>query len=261
MPRLRDDLKGHRVTDTAEISCNICGGTDFREFARRPKAHCAGCGSVERTRGMMHLIDSMGLVQPGFRVLHFAPERGIGERIIKVVGAENYDSYDIAPERYWRGLGVKRFDLTEAHLLPTAHYDLILHSHVLEHIPCYLAPVIWHLQRALTPNGAHLFCIPVFGARHESDFNAISDEDKTRRFGQSDHVRKFGRDDMAMTLGMVLDLNPRTFGIQIDHDLAARHNIKPNEVRNSMFLMRKGDLLLSEAREYGPQVAQSGQEP
>ncbi|KKM14894.1 hypothetical protein LCGC14_1701530 [marine sediment metagenome] len=197
---------------------------------------------------MMHLLESRDLVRPGMRILHFAPEQGIGQRLMEIVGPENYEAYDLFPGIYHESLNVKEFDLTQASRLRTEAYDLILHAHVLEHIPCYIAAVLWHLQRALTATGAHLFCMPVLPGRHESDFNPITEQDRLRRFGQKDHVRRFGVEDMEMTLGQVFDLNAQNSGIKLDPAIVAAHNIDAAEIERTVFLMRKDDLLLSEKR-------------
>jgi Methyltransferase domain len=228
------------------MTCNICGSSDFVPFVRRPNALCNNCRSLERTRGLWHLIESRKLVTRGMRVLHFAPEPAIAHKLIKIVGKKNYTAYDICPENYLADLNVQKFDLTKSELLPSEHYDFIFHCHVLEHIPCYVASVIWHLQRALTQKGTHLFCIPLLPGKHESDFNPNSDEVNTARFGQKDHIRRFGTLDLDMTIGKVLRMDSNTYGLEIEPEFARAHNIRAMEIKLTAFMMRKGDLILSE---------------
>lgn len=234
--------------DQESPCCNICGGSAFKPFANRPAAQCVQCWSLERSRAMAFFIERWGLLQPGRRVLHFAPERGIGTMVQRAVGTDNYEAYDLFPELFYPGLGVQHFDLTACATLETERYDLIIHAHVMEHIPCYIAPVFWHLHRALAPGGTHLFFIPVMRGRHASDFNDISEDERRLRFGQKDHVRRFGEADIDMTIGMIFDLHAGNSRFEISEGFATRHRINPTEVRRTMFAPKKGDLLLSEKR-------------
>lgn len=116
---------------------------------------------------------------------------------------------------------------------------------MLEHIPTYVAVVIWHFHRALKDGGKHLFCIPVMRGSHASDFNELSDEERTKLFGQKDHVRRFGDQDINATLGSVLKLDQNTSSFDISNEIADQHCINANEVKRTIFLMGKDDILLS----------------
>ncbi|MBL4558889.1 MAG: hypothetical protein JKP98_23075 [Rhodobacteraceae bacterium] len=214
------------------------------EFNGRPEALCESCHSLERTRAMAYLLKENGLLRNGIRIAHFAPERAIGLKLMEIVGPANYHSFDIAPERYDKALNTQAFDLTKAERLPTDYYDLIIHSHVMEHIPCYITPVLWHLQRALTPSGRHLCVIPMLGARSESDFSDLSDYERAHRFGQKDHFRRFGTEDVNMTLGKIFNLNPRNYRLKVPDEVAAKHNFSKREVYKTFFFFEKSDLLL-----------------
>jgi phosphoglycolate phosphatase len=198
---------------------------------------------LERTRALAYFLDEFELVKPGFRVLHFAPEHAIGKKILNIVGPQNYEAYDLLPELYHSDLNVRKFDLSEPHNLRGERYDLIVHCHILEHIPIYTAVVLWHLQRALTQNGKHIFFLPVLPGMSATDFGA-SDEERTARFGQADHIRKFGFDDLERTIGQVLHLGSHSHGIKLPADVAVKHNMSVNEVARTMFIFSKDDLRL-----------------
>jgi len=237
------------MADEQTPECNICGGTSFGPFVRRPIARCTQCGSLERSRAIMHLVKTRDLVRPGMKIIHFAPERSVGAKLMSIVGRDNYEAYDLFPDQFDSALNVQKFDLTEASTLPSGRYDLVLHSHILEHIPCYVAVVLWHLHRSLTKTGTHLFCIPVARRHHsESDFTPLSDDVRLARFGQRDHCRIFGQEDLGKTIGQVFDLTSETSGLTVPEAVALRHNFDVEEVRRTIFAMRKTDLLLSEAR-------------
>lgn len=188
------------------VFCNVCGSSDLRDFNGRPSAICASCGAVERTRILKTILDATQWLQPGQRVMHLAPELGIG-RFIKGIVGSGYEAFDISPERYPPELNTRQLDLvTGAEKLPSQHYDIVLHSHVMEHLPCNETVVLYHLHRSLKPSGKHIFCIPIHDGHYESDLGNLSGEERTRRFHQHDHIRRFGRADFRNTIGMIFDL-------------------------------------------------------
>ncbi len=205
--------------------CNLCGARSFIDYAGRAAAMCTECGSVERTRALKLILDHFKLIWPGARVLHIAPELGIARHIHATVG-EGYDPVDLAPERY-REVGARRFDLAEdAARLPGATYDLILHSHVMEHITCDVTSVLWHLHRAIKFSGKHVFCVPIMPGYYESDLSpALTPEQRFKRFGLHDHVRRFGAVDLEQTLGMVFDLEPCDLPRAVGEETLRRFNI------------------------------------
>jgi phosphoglycolate phosphatase len=196
---------------------------------------------------MLHL-QRIGVPRAGQRVLHFAPERGLAERLRDIVGAANYEAYDLHPESY--GSGTQRFDLCrQAHELPSARYDLIVHSHVLEHLPCNYSAVLFHLHRALASDGLHVCCVPFLEGHYEEQGGRLSNAERKRRFGQEDHVRRFGAADVADTLGMVVRL-PSAYDLTglFPVEALQRANI-PDYARSgysphSVLVLCKEDLLL-----------------
>lgn len=227
--------------------CNICDGISFREVRGRPNAECVNCGSRERTRAIFELIERYNLLGSATRVLHFSPELGLSDRIKAKVGQELYDSYDLNPQNYSKCIGVKKFDLTvDAHLLPSRKYDLIIHSHVMEHIHSWVAPVLWHIHRSLTRSGTHLFCIPISMGHSTSNIGPLSKEERNHQFGQSDHVRRFGHLDIDKTIGAVFRLSPETNGLPFDESTAIKYGINIEKARREIFMMKKDDLLLTE---------------
>ena len=98
-----------------------------------------------------------------WKVLHVAPDKQLAPYFTSVCNA-GYDPVDLHPRHYANSIGrsVRRLDLCrEATSLPDETYDLVIHSHVVEHIPCNVTLVLQHLQRAVKRGGVHLFAIPV----------------------------------------------------------------------------------------------------
>lgn len=229
--------------------CNICGATEFRDRGWRQKIQCKGCGSVERTRVLKLTLDKLDVLKPGSRVLHFAPERGIAEFVRDRVGEENYDARDLFPELYPH-INAKKFDLVhDVQGLPSKVYDVIIHNHVMEHLPCNITAVLFHLHRALTDDGVHLFSVPIMPGFYEESVFPISEAEREKRFGQNDHVRRFGLEDLDRSIGMIFRL-PGHYRLE---DLARADELDaaniPTRVRNgftssTVFVMKKNDILL-----------------
>ncbi|UXU07195.1 class I SAM-dependent methyltransferase [Agrobacterium tumefaciens] len=232
------------------MQCNICGSGSFIAMNKRPNVRCSGCGSVERTRVIKMMLDQLGLPKPGMRVLHLAPEEGLANYLRGIVGADNYDARDIDLERY-KKIKVTYFDLVkDVDKLPSKAFDLIIHSHVMEHLPCNVTAVLFHLHRALTDNGAHVCSIPICDGYYEESTFPLPDAERERRFGQFDHVRRFGTEDLHLTLGMLFKI-PKTYDLTTTFSEADLNsaNIPATTWRgyspHSVLALKKGDLLLN----------------
>lgn len=233
--------------------CNVCGNDQFIEMNGRAAVRCTSCSSFERTRVIKLLLDRLGLPKKGMRVLHLAPELGLARYIRGVVGEENYDARDIDLERY-QNVKVTYFDLVkDVHTLPTGHFDLIIHSHVMEHLPCNVTAVLWHLHRALSETGTHVFAFPILDGHYEESLFPLSDAERHQRFGQFDHVRRFGNRDLQQSLGMLFRL-PETYDLTalFSKDMLVQANIPESAWRgynvHSVFALQKGDLLLRDEK-------------
>lgn len=186
------------------MKCNICGSRDFVDMGNRLRVRCQSCGSLERTRLLYLFFESLGL-SGNLRILHIAPEKGLYHKIKSLPGIE-YVAADIEPARFTFADDCQYIDLTKMEEWPSDHFDLILHSHVIEHIPCSLAYPMFHLHRILKKDGVHLCIIPFMGGKYDETFAEIGDQERTRRFGQHDHVRRLGRDDLSSHLGAIVNL-------------------------------------------------------
>lgn len=232
----------------AKYICNLCESDRFIDFHGRPNVMCAQCGSVERTRALKFVLDKFNIVKSGQRVLHFAPETGIGRHLKSIVGSR-YEARDYDPARYPQELKVRKFDLAvDTENLPSQRYDLILHSHVMEHIKCDVTSVLYHLHRSLKRTGRHVFCVPIMWGNYEADFKEVGEHERNRRFGQGDHVRKFGRADIEATIGKVFHLPTYDLEAEFGRDALIRANIPEMAWRgmnsHTFFVLKKNDLKL-----------------
>lgn len=180
------------------MQCPLCGGTEFIDFRERTAIKCATCQSLPRHRSVWLLLRDYVRPKRDWRVLHIAPELSTARQLMTLC-AEGYEPVDFKPKHFERKLGrpVKRFNLvTDSPALPSDHYDLVLHSHVMEHIPADIGPIWKHLTRTIKPGGFHLFALPILrGASGEDLDPAMAPEERRIRFGNKQHMRRFGQSD------------------------------------------------------------------
>jgi len=173
------------------LRCSCCGGR-FRSFEPhgrdpRPAARCPGCGALERHRALCGRIDD--LIRPEERVLHFAPEPGI-ERILRARQAE-YLTSDID------GQVDVHADVSRLPL-PSEAFDVVLISHVLEHVADD-RQALHELRRVLRPGGRAIMQHPLEpDLEHTLEDPSVTDPaERLRRFGQEDHVRLYAEHDFV----------------------------------------------------------------
>ncbi|HMF52543.1 MAG TPA: methyltransferase domain-containing protein [Candidatus Saccharimonadales bacterium] len=199
----------------AERNCNICGQNDlFRPIGwpLRPEAMCPHCGSLERHRLFKLWLDENRERIAGKRILHFAPEAAISNLVRPL--AKAYVTADIAPGRDLQ-LNIEKIEL------PDESYDLILCSHVLEHVDDRAA--VAELHRILVIGGIALLMIPIIEGWATTYQNRTITEpsDREIHFGQEDHVRYFGSDfrDRIRHAGFSLDEFTAEGAIVVKHGL------------------------------------------
>jgi len=177
--------------------CPICSSESFQPYNGRAGAQCSRCKSLERGRLLWLAMQKLDLLRPGLRTLHLGPERFLTERLSASSG-ELYHPCDVDPSRYRVGrMHVFPLDAcADLAKLPSACFDLVIHNHVLEHLPCKPDDVLHEMARVMVPGGTMLFSVPFRGARTDEDVSPeLSDDDRRARFGQPDHLRVFGTRD------------------------------------------------------------------
>ncbi len=149
-------------------------------------ALCPGCGALPRNRLLWLALGRERLVGGGDEVLHFAPEACLTDRIRALAG--RYRTADLYADGVDLVLDIERIDL------PDASIDVLICSHVLEHVDDKAA--IREIHRILRPGGCALILVPVaegWGRTYEDD--AIrTPRDRALHYGKDNHVRRYGRD-------------------------------------------------------------------
>lgn len=179
--------------------CPICSTTEFKEYNNRPMAMCSKCGAFERGRLAWMMLEKLNCLREGVRFLNLAPEPFMiffGAPILK----EGYTAADYDPSLFSKwNKPIMKLDLChDIAAMKEGSYDVIMHNHVMEHVPCAVPTVLSNLNRLLSPGGYHLISVPIRpGAETIEDLDPnLSEEERKVRFGQSDHMRIFGEKNL-----------------------------------------------------------------
>jgi hypothetical protein len=197
--------------------CPVCAHTQFDAYGGRKDARCTGCGALERGRLSWLILERLDLLKPGVRILNLAPEPFmlcIGSKIF----GDTYVASDYDPSAFskWKQ-PIRKIDMCRDLLaLEAGSFDVVMHNHVLEHLPCEISPVLQNLNRLVAPGGVHMFSTPIMpNVRTIADLDpSLSSEERRARFGQEDHMRLFGDldfMDLIEVVGMrsgLIDLEP-----------------------------------------------------
>lgn len=130
------------------------------------------------------------------------PERLLAQ-FIQTVKSIDYLSGDLS-----NPLAMVNMDITDIHY-PDNSFDVILCSHVLEHVP-EDRKAMAELFRVLTPGGWAILQVPITAEQTFEDASVIDPLERDRLFGQFDHVRRYGRDfrDRLESAGFIVEVLP-----------------------------------------------------
>ena len=189
------------------VHCNVCdrhfrkfmsAGVDAEVLTRcdvvgggfRDNALCPYCLAAERTRLICRYLKEIFGVHTNDKplCLHIAPEWPLVKQIkkqlnIKVITGDLYSPYVD-----------KIIDVTSINE-PDNTYDIVICSHVLEHIPDDKTAIA-ELYRVLKPGGRAILQVPISLTLETTIENLPSDsrEQRLENYGQVDHVRLYGQD-------------------------------------------------------------------
>lgn len=188
--------------------CPTCGftGQSFEPGGTRPRpnARCPTCRSLERHRlAWLYLSTQTDLLSGApKRMLHVAPEPPITRRLREAPWID-YVSADLDSP-----VAMVKMDITDIPY-PDASFDVAYCSHVLEHVPDDRRAMS-ELFRVLRPGGWAILQVPIWRTVTEEDLSVTDPEERTRRFGQFDHVRSYGRDyaERLASVGFSVTVDP-----------------------------------------------------
>ena len=173
------------------------GYVNLRENVLSP-----GTLSLERHRLLwLYLQNKTGFFNSQLKVLHFAPEQAFYKRFKKIKNLK-YITTDLHSP-----LADIKADITDLPF-PDNEFDVILCNHVLEHIPDD-TKAMQELYRVMKPGGWGIFQIPIDENRQATfqDDSITDPDERTRIFGQYDHVRVYGTDyyDKLRSIGFTVE--------------------------------------------------------
>ncbi|MDR1964042.1 MAG: methyltransferase domain-containing protein [Planctomycetaceae bacterium] len=183
------------VCSPTKSFCPICQNGNRFSFIcsgrlRRPNSVCPVCGSFERHRFIWLCFENYwfknGIDKTEITLLHFAPESCFKQKFHRLFGA-GYMTGDITP-----GRAKKIVDITNIGF-PDESYHYIVCNHVLEHIPDDKR-ALSELYRVLKKGGTAFLSVPIRGETTDEDLSVVDPAERTKRFGQYDHVRYYGLD-------------------------------------------------------------------
>lgn len=216
---------GHRV------ECPVCGrkASRFAEFNGRPNAMCPSCFSLERHRVLfLYLRRQTDALRRPQQILHFAAEKCLARRLRSVHGAgyvtaDSMDQFiamiEIKPDRI--------MNITDI-AAPAASFDLVICSHVLEHV-LEDRRAMAELHRVLRPGGIALVLVPINpGATETLEDLSLNEAQRRQFYGSPHHVRYYAEPDF------VRRLEGSGFRVTLEHfsdpGEIARYVLNPTEV-------------------------------
>jgi SAM-dependent methyltransferase len=161
------------------------------------RAGCYKCHSSDKERLLyLYLQDFFKKhnSEKCYKILHFAPEKGIYGFLSKLPNVE-YITTDMFPQLYKHfAKNIVKMDITNIPLESNT-IDLIVCSHVLEHIPDDIQ-AMKELYRVLKPESNAILQVPISEILDvtKEDPLIIGEKERELAFGQSDHVRVYGQD-------------------------------------------------------------------
>jgi SAM-dependent methyltransferase len=224
-PVLAFFLKGNKFTDPID-------GRSFSMFLpygyanQRNNVLSPSTLSLERHRLLwLYLQNETDFFTANKSVLHFAPEQAFYKRF-KNQKKLQYTTTDLLSP-----LADVKADICNLPF-PDNQYDIILCNHVLEHIPDD-TKAMQEIFRVLKPEGMAILQIPqdLNRATTFSDDSIVDQKERTKIFGQYDHVRIYGQDyfDKLRSIGFKV----------IEEDYTAK--ISPNLVEK--YCLAKGEII------------------
>lgn len=207
--------------------CPICGNLAHKFLPAtpepRPNCVCPNCGSRERHRLTWLFLERHTDLFDGRRrqMLHIAAERATARRLQALPGLD-YLTADLASPS-----AMVKMDITDIHY-PDASFDVILCSHVLEHVDDD-RQAMREFYRVLRPGGWAVLLVPISVEMTFEDPSIIDPALRKRLFGHPQHVRQYGLDfaDRLREVGFVVRVCQP--GDIVPANELARYAILPSE--------------------------------
>ena len=217
-------LRGSTYTDPID-------GKSYRRFLPygyakvRENVLAPGTLSLERHRLFwLYLKNETTFFSAPLRVLHFAPEQAFVQKFKKQKNL-TYTTTDLNSP-----IADVKADICDLPFKDNS-FDFIICNHVLEHIPDDIK-AMQELYRVLAPSGTAIVQVP-YDAKREITFedNTITDQsERTRIFGQYDHLRVYGMDYFKKLSSIGFNVNALDYTSSISSDDIERYRLCKGEL-------------------------------
>jgi SAM-dependent methyltransferase len=217
-------LRGNTYTDPID-------GKSYRKFLPygyakvRENVLAPGTLSLERHRLFwLYLKNETTFFSAPLRVLHFAPEQAFVQKFKKQKNL-TYTTTDLNSP-----IADVKADICDLPFKDNS-FDFIICNHVLEHIPDD-TKAMQELYRVLAPSGTAIVQVP-YDAKREITFedNTITDQsERTRIFGQYDHLRVYGMDYFKKLSSIGFNVNALDYTRGISSDDIERYRLCKGEL-------------------------------
>lgn len=216
------------------VFCVCCNG-QFRSFLpygtrKRPGAQCPRCGSLERHRLLwLYLKEKTSLSNESLRVLHIAPEPCFARALASMPNLE-YITADLRSPH-----AMVRFDVTDIPY-PDGYFDVILCHHVLEHVS-HDVTAMRELRRVCRPGGWAILQVPVNPDLEQTfeESSARTADERTRLFGQHDHVRSYGKDYPERLRSAGWHVHVERYADELGERMIRRHGLTADHDQDIFF--------------------------
>lgn len=189
--KIRNLICSIRNKGTGRI-CPVCM-SEYKNFCtygtdRRFDALCPNCNALERHRLEWLFFQRKTNLFNGTekKVLHIAPEVCFVKRLKHSLGA-GYITADLLDP-----FAMVKMDITNIKY-PDEYFDVILCSHVLEHVT-EDRKAMKEFFRVLKKVGWALLLVPITAEKTFEDPTITDPKERLKVFGQEDHVRRYGPD-------------------------------------------------------------------
>jgi SAM-dependent methyltransferase len=172
-------------------------GSDAENFG------CYYCNCNDRDRHLFMFFDKLIFWDKfkNARILHFAPEHPLSQKIEQLLPTE-YIKCDLFPREDWKKIDITKIDFEDN------YFDLIICNHVIEHVPDHLQ-ALKEISRIMKKNGVAILQTPYSELlyNHFEDRNINTEELKLSFYGQEDHVRIISKRQFFDELSLYFTLN------------------------------------------------------
>jgi SAM-dependent methyltransferase len=217
--------------ESVRAHCNVCDtkGVIFRSNAWVHAGVCSNCRSESRHRilaAALQYSEKFNYYNLLYKkcVIHIAPEPSLQRYI--ATATLRYVAGDISPSRR----GERKIDLSRMPEFADGSFDTIIAIDVFEHISDDGA-AFRECRRVLKDGGYLIISVPMPDqfTRTEDDRSIASHADRTRFYGQYNHVRIYGKDlgERIKQHGYdVVTVDAQSLG----PELSKKHNLAPEGV-------------------------------